>query len=286
MHARTAQPDDGVWIAMPEAAAAQSPGDAVPAMLRTTLHPDRIKPHVYVAIVAVDLRRIDLRLVAGTLEPESTAVPSERRPGLVPAGDQPGLIAVFNGGFMARHGHYGMMLDGDTFVPPRPDACTVAFYRDGPLRIRTWTELAPTTAAMTMTAFRQTPPCLVEQGVLHPKLDPDPRPRKWGAAENGDTDIRRSALGLDATGQVLFYGLGEWVTAKMLADAMSAAGAASAAQLDINWSYTRFLFFGRPSPAEPLQVTSTLIPKIKHTKAGYVTNPSERDFFYLKRRGP
>jgi hypothetical protein len=254
-----------------------------PVMVRTTLHPHSIKRHAYVAVVAVDLRRVDLRLVAGTLEPESKAVPPERRPGLVPAADQADLIAVFNGGFMARHGRYGMMLDGDTFVPPRPDACTVALYRDGGLRVRTWTELSATAA--TMSGFRQTPPCILEQGVLHPELDPDPRPRQWGAAENGETEIRRSALGLDASGQVLFYGLGEWVTVKALADAMKAAGAADAAELDINWSYTKFLLFGRPAPGEPPEVVSTLVPKTKHTRRGYVTAPAERDFFYLKRGG-
>jgi len=256
-----------------------------PVMVRSTAHPHTIKRHVYVAVVAIDLTRVDLRLVAGTIEPESKTVPAERRTGLIPAADQADLIAVFNGGFMARHGKYGMMVDGDTFVPPRPDACTVALQRDGGLRIRTWTELAAT--AGTLAAYRQTPPCILSQGVLHPRLDPDPKPRLWSAAENGEVEIRRSALGLDASGRVLFFGLGEWVTVKALADAMKAAGAVDAAQLDVNWSYTRFLLFGRPTPQEPLQVVSTLIPKIKHTREGYVTNPSERDFFYLKRRpGP
>jgi hypothetical protein len=278
LHARTAQPGDGDWTALPEGARG---GPAV--LVRTTAHPDTIKPHIYVAIVAIDLASVELRLVAGTIEPESKAVPPERRPGLVPAADQADLIAVFNGGFMVRHGHYGMMLDGDTFVSPRPDACTVALLRDGGLRIRTWTEIAP--QAKALSAFRQTPPCLIEQGALHPQIDPDPRPRRWGAAESGDVEIRRSALGLDASGRVLFYGLGEWVTAKAIADAMKAAGAVDAAELDINWSYTRFLFFGRPSPKEPLQVVSTLIPKTKHAREGYVKTPSERDFFYLKRAG-
>lgn len=276
LHARTGQPGDGVWSALPEGARG---GPAV--LVRTTAHPDTIKPHIYVAILAIDLSRVELRLVAGSIEPESKAVPPERRPGLVPAADQADLIAVFNGGFMVRHGQYGVMINSDTFVPPRPDACTVALARDGGVRIRTWTEIAP--QVETLTAFRQTPPCLIEQGALHPQIDPDPRPRKWGAAENGDVEIRRSALGLDASGKVLFYGLGEWVTAKALADAMKAAGAVDAAELDINWSYTRFLFFGRPSPEAPLQVVSTLIPKTKHSLEGYVKKPSERDFFYLKR---
>jgi hypothetical protein len=278
LHARTAQPGDGVWSALPEGARG---GPAV--LVQATAHPDTIKPHIYVAIVAIDLTRIELRLVAGTIEPASKAVPPERRTGLIPAADQADLIAVFNGGFMARHGQYGMMVSGDLFIPPHPDACTVALARDGGIRIRTFTEIASRVEALT--AFRQTPPCLIEQGALHPQIDPDPRPRKWGAAENGDVEIRRSALGVDASGKVLFYGLGEWVTAKAIADAMKAAGAVDAAELDINWSYTRFLFFGRPSPEEPLQVLKTLIPKTKHSREGYVKKPSERDFFYLKRAG-
>jgi hypothetical protein len=222
--------------------------------------------------------------VAGTLEPESASVPAERRPGLVPQAHQPDLIAVFNGGFMAKHGRYGMMIDGDVFLPARDELCSVALLRDRSIRIQTWKDLRA--SEREITALRQTPPCIIENGVPHPELETERRPRPWGGAENGDTEVRRSALGLDASGTVLFYGLGEWVTVKALADAMRAVGAVNAAQLDINWSYTRFLFFGRPSPGEPLEVTSTLIPKIKHTRQGYVSNPSERDFFYLRRIRP
>ena len=47
----------------------------------------------------------------------------------------------------------------------------------------------------------------------------------WGATVSGETVIRRSAIGVDKTGQGLFYGLGEAVTAQALARAMRAAGA-------------------------------------------------------------
>ena len=46
------------------------------------------------------------------------------------------------------HGHYGMMLDGDTFLPPRDRACTIALYRSGAVRIRTWPELRAGEARM------------------------------------------------------------------------------------------------------------------------------------------
>ncbi len=253
-------------------------------MYQATVHPHPIKGFMYVVVVAIDRSRVDLHLVAGTLEPASKAVPPERRPGLVPQGHQADLIAVFNGGFMAKHGAFGMMVDGDTFLPPREDACTVALFRDRSIRIETWKDLKASEPEMA--AYRQAAPCIIEKGVEHPNLETDRRPRPWGSSETGEVEIRRSALGLDASGRVLLYGLGEWVTVKALAGAMKAAGAVNAAQLDINWSYTRFLLFGRPAPGGPLQVTSTLIPKIKHSRDGYVTNPSERDFFYLKRMKP
>ena len=108
--------------------------------------------------------------------------------------------------------------------------------------------------------------------------------RKWGGQNNGQKDTRRSAVGLSANGKLLFYALGEWVFPKDLAVAMKTAGAVSAAELDINWSYTRFLLMGHPKPGDPLQVVSTLVPKIEHTKRGYVEKASTRDFFYVKRK--
>lgn len=271
---RTAQSGDGAWTAMPQGADGNRS-----VLVNTTVHPHKIKKHVYVAIVAIDLSRVRLHLVAGTLEPKSDAVPPERRTGLVPAADQSDLIAVFNGGFMARHGNFGMKIGNDVFLPPREDVCSVALLSDGSIRIQTHKELRPVEASIL--SYRQTPPCIIEKGVPHPDLETERRPRPWGAAENGDAEVRRSALGLDATGQVLFYGVGEWVTVKLLADSMKAAGAENAAQLDINWSYTRFLFFGKPSEGEALSVASTLIPKMKHSLRGYVESASERDFFYL-----
>jgi hypothetical protein len=251
-------------------------------LFRSTVHPHASKPHVHVVVVAIDLFHVDLRLVAGTIEPASESVPPAHRPGLVPAADQADLLAVFNGGFMARHGAFGMRVGGDTFLPPLDDVCTVGLLPGGSVRIGTFLALRP--IEPTFTAYRQTPPCLVEGGETNPALRSHELSRRWGAAVGGVRDIRRSALGLDATGRTLFYGLGEEIAAPDLAVAMKAAGAVEAAELDINWSYTRFLFFGSEGADKPLVVRGTLIPKLKHTARGYVQKPSERDFFYLKRR--
>jgi hypothetical protein len=257
-----------------------APGDPALAY-RTTVHPDRIKPHVYVAVVAIDLWRVGLRFVAGTDEPRSTTVPAERRPGLVPRTDWADLIAVMNGGFMTRHGTWGAMAGGEVLLPPHDDGCTVGLYADGSVRVRTHSVLAGSVSSMT--AYRQTPPCLVEQGAVFPALLGDDKPRRWGLSPTGGVDIRRSALGVADGGRTLLYGLGEWTSPRALAEAMRAAGAVDAAELDVNWSFTRFLLY-RPEGGGAPEVAETLVPKTKHAPGQYVVKPAERDFFYLVRR--
>jgi hypothetical protein len=258
-----------------------SAGEPAP-LYRTTVHPDHVKPQVYVAVVAVDLQRVGLRFVAGTLEPKSATVPADHRPGVVPPADLPLLIAVLNGGFMTRHGTWGAMAGGEVLLPAHDDGCTVGLYRDGSVRVRTFAELAGSVAEMS--AYRQTPPCLVEQGAVSDALLGQEKPRRWGLSETGGVDIRRSALGVAAGGRTLLYGSGEWITPRALAEAMRAAGAVDAAELDVNWSFTRFLLYGpAPTGAAP-EVTATLVPKTKHAAGLYVVKPSERDFFYLVHR--
>ena len=275
---RTAQPGDGTWSAL-----VPGPPGGPPLLVQAAVHPDPIKHQVHAVVVAIDLRRIGVRLVAGTREPLSTTVPPERRPGLIPAADQADLVAVFNGGFMVHHGAWGMKVGDDVFLPPKDDGCTVALLQGGAVRIRSYPEIAPSLGQVL--AYRQTPPCLVEQGVVSPALLGSEKPRRWGMSETGGLDIRRSALGIAEGGRTLFYALGEWITPRDLAEAMRAAGAVDAAELDVNWSYTRFFLYRPPAApgAEP-QVSATLIPKLKHAPRQYVGKPADRDFFYLVRR--
>ena len=130
---------------------------------------------------------------------------------------------------------------------------------------RTWSSMKET--ASDMTGYRQTPPCLVEQGKVHDALKSVEYNKNWGATVSGDTvGIRRSAIGLDKDGRTLFYGLGEACTAQALAHAMHAVGADYAAQLDVNYSYPRFLFYTKTDTADPPAVSSALIPGIKYQK--------------------
>jgi Phosphodiester glycosidase len=271
---------DGTWLGVRD----NTPPGQSSALVKAVVHPDPKRNFAAVAVIAVDLSRVDLHVVAGTQEPQSDKVPSEHRPGIVPKDAFADLVAAFNGGFKATHGHYGMMIDGETFIPPRDIGCTVALYKDGSLKIRTWSDVKA--SEPTMNAYRQTPPCLVQSGKVNETLEGGEYNRNWGSTVSGETVIRRSAIGLDKTGKVLFYGLGEAVTAQSLARAMRAAGAEDAAQLDVNYSYPRFLFFDKAEGTEPPRVAATLIPGIKYQKTEYTGGTELRDFFYLTRKHP
>lgn len=279
-HARSAQPGDGKWTRLGDAQRGDRAAEGEPVMFRTTVHPHPISKWITVTVAAIDLQRAAFHLVAGTDDPSKDA-PAELRTGLVAPEHQDSLLAVMNGGWKASHGRWGVMLGGHTFLAPRKEGCTIAIYRDGMLRIRPWPAIAPEVEKLE--AYRQTPPCLLEGGELHALLKAG-NERPWGGNVPNEKTRRRSALGVDASGRILFYGFGDEAGAKLLAEGLRIAGAVEAAETDINYSWTRFLLFGKPKPDAKLQVTSTLVPKMVHQKTGYVERAAPRDFFYVRRR--
>jgi len=263
---------DGVWVrAEPE------PSPDGLSSYKTLIHPDPERSYAELFVVALDLERVELHAVAGSTEPESET-PEARayeRAAAVPAQHRPRLLAAFNGGFKSTHGHFGMHVDGVTLAPPKPQACTIASYRDSGLGIGTFSQLPEPERAVW---FRQTPRCMVEDGVLHPGLA---NSRSWGATVDGKTVIRRSAIGLDRTGSVLFVGISNSTTAEALARGMQHAGATTVAQLDVNYSFPRFLFYTHT--AEGIE-TVPLAQGFVYTDGQYVEGRAPRDFFYLTRR--
>lgn len=268
--------NDGVWIPIP---APQDPA-APPALYKALIHPDPKRSFALVAVVAIDLSRVEMRSVPGFGEPASNAMSREKRPGLIPAEHWPDLLAAFNGGFQVVHGQWGMMVDGVTLVQPRPIGCTVARYKDGSMKVAVWKRMADTESEMAF--FRQTPPCLVEDGAINPATQAE-KNTGWGATVDGDTVIRRSAFGLDKSGKIAFYGMGDALSAGTLARAMHAVGGHDVAQLDVNWAYPRFfLFDGAATP----RIQQLLAPVQNWKPDEYVSRPEYRDFFFLRRKSP
>ncbi len=274
-----AAPGDGVWVPMEDAQRPEAPA----LMYKTLLHPDAKRPWAAVAIVAVDLRSVDIHFVLGRHEPESSekeALALERK-ALIPEEDFGILLGAFNGGFKAVHGHWGVMTEGVTLLKPRDEGCTVAFFRDGSMAIQTWSDLKSREEEMVW--YRQTPRCLVEEGKTHPWLRAEGT-TLWGAAVGGNTVIRRSAIGLSQDGKVLYVGIGDAARAPVIAEGMRHAGAHSVAQLDVNWSFPRFLVYEPREPGSKELVAKALCKGFEFTEDEYVRERSPRDFFYLTRK--
>ncbi|MGC4090405.1 MAG: phosphodiester glycosidase family protein, partial [Polyangiaceae bacterium] len=247
------------------------------------LHPDASRSWSEVFVVAIDVRRIDLYVVAGSQEPKTDDAKTiyERR-ARIPDEHHESVLAAFNGGFMTEHGGYGMKVDGVVLVHPKPTACTLALYKDGSLRIASWSKLAEREADMVW--YRQAPQCMYEDGKIHPGLTVGSG-LKWGATLDGDTVIRRSAVGLSADGQVLYVSITNHTSARALADAMHHAGAVDIAQLDVNWSYPKFVLFEASAPGEKRKAVA-LASGFEFSEDEYIRKRARRDFFYVDRRPP
>lgn len=274
-----AAPGDGVWVDMPDP---RFPDEPAP-MQKTMVHPDKKRGWAQVAVVAMDLRQIDLHLVPGTIEPVThlKEAKDKKRPGVVAPDDLDMVLAAFNGGFMTTHGNYGVKADGVVWVEAHDKACTIAQFPNDELLIRSWEELEPR-AADTLW-FRQTPMCMVELGELHKGLAVEEN-TYWGATLDKDTIIRRSGMGISADGKTLYVGIGEAMSAKSIATALQFAGAHNVAQLDVNFTYPKFVSIAPKSEGSSELVLTPLVNTFKFEPDDYVKRPHPRDFFYVTRR--
>jgi Phosphodiester glycosidase len=253
-----------------------------PVMARSFVQPDPDRPYAQAAVVRIDLSQIQLHLMPGTVEPVAAKpIPGFRRPGTIPAADQSpdALLAAFNGGFKAVHGHYGMMVDGTTLITPTDGLATIALQNDGTLQIGEWGRDITTTDNLVW--YRQNCPLLVDEGQINPHVDDENR-KEWGyTVKNLDTTWR-SGVGITQDGQYLIYAAGNSLTVRSLAQALQQAGAYYAMQTDIDGFYTRFVTY-RPndnSKATYPLVADKLLKEMSGDPELFL-HPYDRDFFYV-----
>jgi hypothetical protein len=280
VHSHWAAPGDGEWLPMPDV---DHPGAPI-RMYKTLLHPDKQRSWAELFVVALDLRSVRIELVPGRREPEATeeAAKTMTRPGRIPAEHEADVLAAFNGGFMTQHGNYGMKLGELLIVGPQPTVCTVARYKDDTMRVASWPLLKDSEAQMVW--WRQTPNCMYENGQLNSFLK-EGRVKKWGATLDGETVIRRSAIGISADNQVLFVGITNHTTAPAIALGMQHAGAVTVAQLDINYSYPKFVTFEK-SPQSGQRIAIALASGFEFSENEFIRKGALRDFFYVMPKTP
>ncbi len=255
--------------------------NGVPAMARTMILLDPKRSYTGVALVRMDLFKLELHMMPGTIEPSHPSGISQAIPnlGMVPPNDQQILAAAFNGGFKGIHGHYGMMVNGLTLLPPLSGLATVAIYRDDHIDIGVWgKEINPSDD---LVAFRQNCPPLIENGQINPALSLNNR-MAWGYT--GNTDITwRTGIGITQDGRYLIYAVGNGTSAETLAEAFLQAGAYNAMQLDINQFYAHFYTYQPSNPETSGGFGFTgqrLLDQMINNPHLYLT-ANVRDFFYL-----
>ncbi len=270
-----ALPGEGQWLTV---ATDRTAGQA-PIVNKTFWRPDPLRPYALVTMLAFDLHAVSLKMVAGTQQPGGPL--GHPGPGVIPTTDQQAgvLLAAFNGGFKLANGHFGMMVGGNVYVPLKDGVGSLALTRGGQVLIGVWGHDSTLSSAnANLVAVRQNGPLLIDQGAIVPLTQ---NAAAWGQTVGG-THTWRSGIGLTADGRLL-YASGNALSASTLADALKAAGAVRALELDINPFWVRAFTY---SSASDGSLTATqLQPGMYGTGQEYLTGTA-RDFFYVVRRHP
>jgi hypothetical protein len=285
---RTALAGEGVWRPLPTLG---QPANEPSILWQTVFRPDPERPFAQVGLVAMDLSRSQLHIVVGTQEPVSDAPSRGLRTGVISAATQANgkLLAAWNGGFRATHGHYGMMTDGVTWLPPLDGMMTVAIGADGQPAMGAWGRgIRPGDG---WTAWRQNNPPLIEDGKISPDVAKYANTIRWGASIDGAVFIWRSGMGITSDGRWLIYAAGNSLSAETLTAALLAAGARDAMQLDVNATWERFVTFSDKPLAtqiggKEVRLPATAVKLIDQMAGGpsQFLAPWDRDFFYLTYR--
>ncbi len=260
---------EGVWTPYLQDAAGQT------VAYRTFLRPDPSRPYSIVAIVAFDLTRTRLHFVLGNPEPSVPKGPKGTGP--IPVEDRTSgaLIATFNGGFKATHGHYGAMANGVVALPPRNGLGVVVLYADGRVRIGEWgRDIKAQTPDMV--AWRENGPPIIQDGQITPQVYSNSI-RDWGGTLDGKIVTWRSGLGISADNKILYYFAGPNLSMPALAQSMMAVHVYQGMLLDIN---TYWVHFNAVQTKGDQLTADPLLPEMKAGADRYL-HPSSRDFFYV-----
>ena len=262
-------PEEGVWESW------IWDGSGATVAYRTYLAPDARRQYAVVAVVAMELNKLQLHYQLGTEEPVFSG--GEPRTGQIPMSFlQPGtLMAAFNGAFKTIHGNYGVMVDGNTLVPMIDGMATLVIYKDGSLRMGAWG--VDLTNSPEITVARQNCRLMVDHGEINPDVYNDSI-AMWGGTLSGNIVTFRSGIGLSEDGNTLYYFAGNYLSMGALANAMLAAGAYQAMQLDINNYYVLFTRF---DVQDGKLVATPLLPKEMADNSGRFLGSYSRDFFYI-----
>lgn len=244
----------------------------VPVMAQAVVAIDPTRPYAGIALVRIDLTRVQIHVMPGFLEPSHKKEITDAIPnmGVIPMSDQAGLIAAFNGGFKAVNGQYGMTYQGIEVLPPVDGIATLAIYRDGSVKLGMWgVDIVPDE---NIVSLRQNCPPIIFAGQINPLVYVDDR-YIWGRTIENSVVTWRTGVGLSGDGKYLIYAVGNATSVATLAQALQMAGATNAMQLDINRHYAHFVTYEGAKAVR-------LLLQMEDRPDIYLV-PNSRDFFYI-----
>lgn len=296
-------PSEGEWIDLGRDVllGGQEPGAS--SLVFTFIRVDPKRSYNQVSIALWDPRRVELHVVAGTEEPQSTL--GRQGTGLIPRDPEllERLLGAFNGAFQAVHGEFGMMEKKVLLLPPKPYAATVATFEDGSAGFGTWpAHSSPIPEGIV--SFRQNMTPLVAAS------SPNPYSRHWwgGVPEGWTQETRtvRSALCLTKDHHIAYL-YSPSVDPDRLAQAMLSLRCSYGIHLDMNAGHAGFELYrvarseALPSLGRALDpaweasgkvagvdgygfLARLLVRKMPLMNFPRYIHETPRDFFYLTRR--
>ncbi|HEY5111427.1 MAG TPA: phosphodiester glycosidase family protein [Acidimicrobiales bacterium] len=214
----------------------------------------------------------DLALYPGYEGPGATTL--ARGPEQVPPTVTSRLLATFNAGFYEKDGPAGFYVHHTLYYPMLKGLATVVRFANGVTNVETWG--GGPRPGPTIQMARQNLPLLVNAGVATPLSSDN---AAWGVTLGGVPAVWRSALGIDANGN-LIYAAAPNQTSATLAALMVQLHCVRAMQLDINPAWPIFVSYGGAKAASP----SLDVPNPNQIPTRFLT-VSQKDFFavYLSR---
>jgi hypothetical protein len=183
------------------------------------------------------------------------------------------VVAGFNGGFKLNYSNVGFISGGHVAVPLKRGLASIVTYTDGITGIGAWGADVPN-GRRTVFSVLQNQHLLVDHGVV--AANTASCIQCWGGTVEGRSAVARSALGITASGE-LVWAAGEGLLPAELGSALVAAGAVRAVELDINPDWVAgYLYVHRPGGPQPVPVVPGQLGI-----AGRLLEPYSRDFLTI-----